>query len=103
MDEADDLINEAIKQFNEKDYTEANELGKKAKNKIKKIKKKFIKKKALEMIKYAWKAIEEAEDNGEDTSEASKLLQDARDHVKLGNFEKAVSLAMQSIQLLKEE
>ena len=53
------------------------------------------------MIKYAWKEIETAENDGVETSVASTLLQDARNQIKEKNFKKAAELAMKSIQSLK--
>ena len=92
-----------INEFKKRNYKEANAHLNKAKGTIKKIKIKFIKKKALEMIKYAWKEIEKAENQGIDIEEANLLLEDSRNQIKIGEFEKAVELALQSIQTIKEE
>lgn len=103
VDAAEELITNAIDEFKEHNYEEANANLKKAKGRIRTIKIKFIKKKALEMIKYAWKEIEKAEIQGIDIAEANSLLQNSRNQIKIGEFEKAVELALQSLQLIKAE
>lgn len=101
VDEAQDLLEKAMNEFNKNEFITAKDLGLKAKNIIDDVKKDFVKKKALEMIKYAWKEIETAENDGVETSVASTLLQDARNQIKEKNFKKAAELAMKSIQSLK--
>jgi len=103
VDAAEELITIAIDEFKEHNYEEANAHLKEARGTIRTIKMKFIKKKALEMIKYAWKEIEKAETQGIDIAEANSLLQNSRNQIKIGEFEKAVELALQSLQLIKAE
>jgi tetratricopeptide (TPR) repeat protein len=98
IEESEDLIDQAFEQFYDNNFIKAKELGISAKKIIKDLKIKFIKKKALEMIKYAWSIIEKAGEEGLDTTAANALLQESRNHVKLGEFEIAVELAMQSLQ-----
>ncbi|WP_455391634.1 hypothetical protein [[Eubacterium] cellulosolvens] len=103
IDDAEELITKALDEFNSNSYTSAKQFGATAQKELKSIKKVFIKKKALEMVKYAWKEIEKAENLGADTTIANELLQDSRDLVKEGKYQKAAELAMKSIQMVKEE
>ena len=103
MDAAEELITIAIGEYKDHDYEDANVHLNEAQDTIRTIKMKFIKKKALEMIKYAWKEIEKAENQGIDIAEANSLLQNSRNQIKIGEFEKAVELALQSLQILKAE
>ena len=57
----------------------------------------------MELIKGAWKEIEDAEEEGLDVDESSDLLKDARNKIKDGKFEIAAELAMNAIQLIKKE
>lgn len=103
VENAGELLKKAVSQFKASNYSESSKIGSEARKKIKNIKKKFIKKKALEMIKYAWQEIESAENQGVDIAVANSLLQESRNLVKAGEFKKAVELAMKSIQVVKEE
>jgi tetratricopeptide (TPR) repeat protein len=101
--DAENTLNHAYDEFNQNHFSNAKKLATNARTNMRKLKKKFIKKKALEMVKYAWKEIEKAGEEGEDMAVASTLLQDARNLIKDGKYEKAVELAMKSIQTIKEE
>lgn len=102
IDNTEDLIKTAFEEIDVDNLAEAKELGILAKNKIKNIKKNFIKKKALQLIKVAWKEIEVAENNGADVTQPRKLLQDARNQIKERKFQKAAKLAMKANQIIKK-
>jgi tetratricopeptide (TPR) repeat protein len=101
VEEAQDLLAKAMDEFNKNEFITAKDFGLQAKKFIDSVKKDFVRKKALEMIKYAWKEIEIADEDGVETSVASTLLQDARNQIKEKKFKKAAELAMRSIQSLK--
>jgi tetratricopeptide (TPR) repeat protein len=103
IEDTEELIQDALEELELGNLSEAKAIGISAKNKIKKIKKNFIKKKALELIKVAWKEIEIAEDNGMDVTEPNIELKNARNLIKDGKFEEAAKLAMTVIQLVKNE
>jgi tetratricopeptide (TPR) repeat protein len=103
LTEAQDMIDQALIEFDNDHFTDAKRLGKNAKSLLKENKKMYIKKKALEMVKYAWKEIAQAEQMGIDISEATVLLQESRNLIKSGKFDKAVKMAIESIQTVKGE
>jgi hypothetical protein len=103
IDDAEELIEKSLDEFNSTHYTAAQQFATTAKKELKNLKKDFIKKKALEMVKYAWKELEKAEDEGIDITMANELLQNSRDLVKNGKYQKAAELAMQSLQTIKGE
>jgi len=100
--DAEDLLNGAFEKLDKGNFPGAKEHGITSKNKIKTVKKNFIKKKALELIKNAWKDIAMAENEGIDVTESNILLKDARNLIKNDKFEEAAKIAMNVIQLLKE-
>jgi tetratricopeptide (TPR) repeat protein len=102
IDNTEDLIKTAFEEIEADNLAEAKELGILAKNKIKNIKKNFIKKKALQLIKVAWKEIEVAENKGAVVTQPRKLLQDARNQIKERKFQKAAKLAMKANQIIKK-
>jgi tetratricopeptide (TPR) repeat protein len=98
---AQELIKKAVEELRGNNLAEAKDIGIQARNMIKDIKADFIRQKALDIIKVAWKEIEEAKANGLDISKANKLLQRARNQIKKENYEKAASFAMKALNLLK--
>ena len=98
INNTEELIETAFEELDADNLAEAKELGIQAKNKIMTIKKNFIKKKALELIKGAWKEMETIDADEGTINEANSLLQEARNLVKASKYEEAVKLALSKIK-----
>jgi hypothetical protein len=101
VDEAESLIKGAIQELKANNLAKAKELGILSRDALKVTKSEFIKQKALDMIKVAWKEIAVAEEQGMDVSEANGYLQEARNQIKENKFEKAAQFAMRAINFFK--
>ncbi len=101
VDSAEELINTARDELDSNNLLNAKEIGLKAKQEIKNIKKDFIRQKALDLIKVAWKEISDAEAQGLEVDEANELLEDARNQIKEGKYEVAAERAMKAINMFK--
>jgi tetratricopeptide (TPR) repeat protein len=101
VDEAATLIKKAFSDLKENNFVSAKETGIEAKNTIKNIKKGFIKQKALDLVKVAWKEISDAEVDGKDVTEANGLLEEARNLIKEGKYEMAAEAAIKAVNIFK--
>ncbi len=101
VDQAENFIKNAIRELMADNLVNAKELGIDAKNTLKLIKSDFIKQKALDMIKVAWKEISDAQEQGIDVSVPYSLLEKARQKIKEEEFDKAAQFAMKAINFFK--
>ena len=101
VNEAEELIKIAVRELKSNNLVNAKNIGIEAKRTIKTTKADFVKQKALDMIKVAWKEIAEAENNGEDVSDAHELLVEARNMIKNEEYEKAAQFALKAINYFK--
>jgi hypothetical protein len=101
VDEAEALIQKAFRELKNGKLAKAKDIGLLAKNTLRTIRSDFIKQKALDIVKAAWKDLKDAKSRGDDVGQASKMLQEARNRIKAGEYEKAAELAMNALNQIE--